>query len=321
MGWKGTLRSISAASRAAERDYQRQRKQELKAQVASDAAESVEEWETHIRDLVSIHTDLADAIDWLKISGLPRPTEPTPSRTYQECAREELTKFKPGLLDFIHGGTNNRRMRLEAKISAAEEKDRKIHSKSMTQYITAISDWRTDTNMACRLLTGEPAAFKEVINEMQSLSNEGLIGTNVSFKFDDNFVHAIPEVHSDEIVPNFRRKQLASGKLSETKMPAGEFNELYQDYVASVALKVAGEIFHVLLLDEIFVTCQSQMLNSQTGHLEITPILSVQFVRNTFMGLNLVSIDPSDSMKNFLHEMNFKRSKGFAPTSPLRPVD
>lgn len=100
-------------------------------------------------------------------------------------------------------------------------------------------------------------------------------------------------------------------------MPVGEFNELYQDYVASVALRVAGDLLNVLPLKEVYVTCVAQMLDSQTGHQELTPILSVQFVRETFLRLNLKHIDPSDSIQNFRHEMKFSRTKGFAPVAQL----
>lgn len=100
-------------------------------------------------------------------------------------------------------------------------------------------------------------------------------------------------------------------------MPVGQFNELYQDYVASVALKVAGDMFQILPLQEVYVTCEAEMLNSMTGHKESTPILSVQFVRRTFERLNLKSIDPSDSMSNFNHVMSFSKTKGFSAIRPL----
>lgn len=103
-------------------------------------------------------------------------------------------------------------------------------------------------------------------------------------------------------------------------MPIGDFNELYQDYVASVALKVAGDIFHILPVEEVFVTCVTSMLNTKTGHKEMTPILSVQAVKETFKRLNLEHLDPSDSLANFNHAMNFKRTKGFQFGEPLKSM-
>jgi hypothetical protein len=62
------------------------------------------------------------------------------------------------------------------------------------------------------------------------------------------------------------------------------------------------------------------MLNPKTGHQELTPILSVQFVRDSFARLNLANIDPSDSMANFNHTTSFKKTKGFTGVEPLKPV-
>lgn len=152
---------------------------------------------------------------------------------------------------------------------------------------------------------------------MQSFTKDDLIGSSVVFEIGEGFLHALPEVHSSDIVPSVRRKQLASGRLSESKMPAGQFNELYQDYVASVALRIAGDLFHIVPLDEIYVTCKAEMLNSSTGHQEMTPVLSVMFLRETMKRLNLKSIDPSDLLQNFKHVMKFKKTKGFEQIEPL----
>jgi len=179
------------------------------------------------------------------------------------------------------------------------------------EYSEELSDWQKDTILAKKLLAGESAAIHEVVKEMQSFSDVEFLGTGIEFMIEDNFIHALPKIHGDEIVPSFRRKQTASGKLSETKMPKGEFNELYQDYVASVALKVAGDLLQILPLNEIYVTCSAIMLNSKTGHQEETSILSVQFVRNIYERLDLNHLDPSDSLENFKHEMKFTKTKGF----------
>ena len=104
-------------------------------------------------------------------------------------------------------------------------------------------------------------------------------------------------------------------------MPKGQFNEIYQDYVASCALRVAGDMFSILPIEEIYVTCLTDMLNPQTGHMEETPILSVQFVRDTFGRLNLDQLDPSEAMRNFHHEMKFTKGKGFAPVPALDPAE
>jgi len=318
MGWKGTMRSIGAAVRAAERDAARQHKIDLKNQQISDAASAVRDWECYIADLLEVHTNLADRMNWRELASRNKPLEPALGSKHSEKAQAKLEGLNHGgFVTRLLGGATKRKLALELALKEAPAKDQADFEKAKSQQIEAVEEWEQDTALARRLITGEAAAIKEVIEEMQALSEEDLIGAAVRFQISDGQLHAIPEVHSDEIIPNYRRKQLASGKLSESKMPIGQFNELYQDYVASVALKVAGDMFQILPLDEVYVTCETTMLNSATGHKEAIPILSVQFVRSSFEMLNLDSIDPSDSMVNFNHRVDFKKSKGFSAIAPL----
>lgn len=321
MGWKGTLRSLAAAARAAERDSQRRQKLALKDQMVSDAADAVDAWEQYVEELVSIHTDLLEPLDWHSIAVKPKPREPVFRRAHRDAASRSIENFKPSFFHIFQGGSGKKRKQLEDALAHASGRDEADHQRAKAQYAQAIADWEADTQLAHRLAQGDAEAIREVIEEFQSFSDQDLVGTSVTLAISDGFVHVKPVVHSDEIVPSFRRKQLASGKLSETKMPIGQFNELYQDYVASVALKIAGDLLRILPLDEIYVTCMAKMLNTQTGHQELTPILSIQFVRETMTCLNLSNLDPSDSLSNFNHAMNFKKTKGFAPITPLRPVD
>ena len=321
MGWKGTLRSVNAAIRAAERESERNHKQLMKEMEIAEAGDAVESWQDYIHDIVSIHANPADNIDWNLTAKSPEPNAPEPSNSFTIDAETRLEKFQPRFWDFLSGGSEKKRHKLEQGLAKALENDRLDFEQRSSKHKQELIDWKNDVALAKRLLAGELSAKKEVIEELQSLASDDLIGSKVSFQLVDDFVHAVPAVHTDEVVPNYRRKQLVSGRLSETKMPKGEFNELYQDYVCSVALRIAGDLFGLLPDNEVFVTCTSVMLDTKTGHHELTPILSVHFVRETFRRLNLFGIDPSDSLSNFNHEMNFKRTKGFSPITPLRSID
>ncbi|MEQ8966640.1 MAG: hypothetical protein RID91_12505 [Azospirillaceae bacterium] len=320
MGWRSTLRSLEAASRRAAKEAERQRKQEAREQMVAEASDAVEAWQEHIDDLVSVHTDLAEAVNWERIAALPRPEEPTAITEEGDRARAALDSFKPRVFDPLIGGSERRRRRLEASLDAAVERDRARSAERLAEYKEALAEWEEDTTLAKNLLLGEPEAVRTVIQEKQSFTENGLIGKEIQFSIGGGYVHAKPEVHDDEIVPRFRRKQLASGRLSETKMPISQRNELYQDYVSSISLKVAGDLFNIIPMDSIYVTCFTRMLNNSTGHIESTPILSVKFVRQTIVSLNLDAIDPSEALRNFNHVMSFKKTKGFARIEPLEPA-
>lgn len=320
MGWRGTLRSVVAASRAIDRENQRRKKEAHKAQMINDAADAVADWEDYIHNLTSLHTDLANHIDWVAMAERPKPLMPRTNPSNERAATAALNDFKPGLFDFLRGGSAKRREALEEAVMRAKERDATALREAGQEHASSLRDWESDAGLAKRVLTGEPEAIKEVISELQSHTDIGMIGTAISFSITDEYVHAMPEVHGFEIVPSFRRKQLASGKLSETKMPISQANELYQDFVASAALRIAGDVFQILPLEEVYVTCMAQMLNTATGHQENSPILSVQVVRQTFSNLRLNDIDPSDSLVNFNHVMRFKKTKGFEPIEPLLPM-
>jgi len=321
MGWRGAVRSMAAAARRAEREAERRRKHYAKQQLIEDAADAVTEWHDHMREIVSLHVDPTDDMDWEAVLREPEPQEPSRTNTREADATARLDAFKPRFWDFLSGGSERRREGLERAIIDARAEDEQAHQQATDAHRIRCAEWKADSAQANRLLSGDVSAQRDVIEEMQSLSEDGLIGTHLSFRISDESLHAIAHVHGDDVVPKVRRKQLQSGRLSESKMPAGEANELYQDYVCSAALRVAGDLFGLLPRDEIYVTCVTDMLDRATGHQAGMPILSVRFVRETFRRLSLGRIDPSDSMRNFVHEMSFKRTTGFSPIAPLQPLD
>jgi hypothetical protein len=71
----------------------------------------------------------------------------------------------------------------------------------------------------------------------------------------------------------------------------------------------------------VIITAKSDLLNTRTGHLEETPILSVAIPRKTLEQLNIEIVDPSDAMENFLHNMKFLKTKGFSGVKQITPSD
>lgn len=94
-------------------------------------------------------------------------------------------------------------------------------------------------------------------------------------------------------------------------MSKSKFNELYQDHICSSVIRIARELFAHLPLEFVRINAMAEVLNSATGHIENQPILSAILPPETINKLNLETIDPSDSMKNFAHNMKFSKTKGF----------
>ncbi|MFP9134010.1 hypothetical protein ACLKZ7_13605 [Shewanella algae] len=327
MGWKGTVRSIGAAVRAAERDAKR-RQRELerqqiqfeKMQELEQAAYEVEVYENHIDVIQSTHKECSPPIDWNKIASSKQPTEPQRGNDNESEARQSLKSYKPGIIDRLLKREEKKRSLLSQKVDEAIKKDEINYKSSVSKWEKDTNEWKESVAIAKSLLDGKAEAKIEAIENLQPFTEISNLGSSLSISvYDNGILEATINVHGTEIVPSETKSLLKSGKLSVKNMPKGKFNEIYQDYVCSCVLRVGNELFSAIPDNLVIVTAVDELLNSQTGHLEDAPILSVAVSRSTIERLNLEAIDPSDSMDNFKHNMSFKKTKGFERVERIDP--
>ncbi|ROS05606.1 hypothetical protein EDC56_1152 [Sinobacterium caligoides] len=319
MGWKGTVRSVGAAVRAAERDakrrareLERQQKEYDKMQELEKAKYEVEVYENHIDVIQSIHKECSDLIDWNKIASSKQPTEPQYSNDNESEARLLLETYNPGFLSRLFRREKKKRSNLSQKIDEAIKEDKECHKSRVSKWEQEVEAWKENTEIAKALLDGKAEAKIEVIESLELFTEISNLGSSLSISvYDNGVLETTINVHGTDIVPNEAKSLLKSGKLSVKNMPKGRFNEIYQDYVCSCVLRVGNELFSAIPDNLIIVTAVDELLNSKTGHLEEAPILSAALSRRGIERLNLEAIDPSDSMANFKHNMLFKKTKGF----------
>ncbi len=328
MGWKGTVRSIGSAVRAAERNAKR-RQRELekkhgqfeKMQELEQASYEVEVYENEIEIIQSMHKDCSDYVDWIAIASFTKPEAPTKESTNEDFANEQLKNYKPGLIDKIFRLEASKLEKLGLNRQSSVEKDDRVYKSNIKEYEVSLKDWNDSTSLARRLMAGEAKAKIESIKELNPFLEILSMGSSVEISVNDQSqVEAIINVHGGDIVPNEVKSLLKNGKLSTKNMPKGMFNEIYQDYVCSCILRVANELFAAIPDELVVVTAVDDLLNSKTGHLEKLPIVSACISRKTLKALNMATLDPSDSMSNFIHNMSFKKTKGFMPV-PRVEVD
>ena len=321
MGWKGTVRSIGAAVRAAERESKRrnrelekQEKALAKMQELERAAFEVEVYENHIDVIQSLHKECSPRIDWVKVANSPKPVKPSCSSERASLARSKLENYTPSFFDKLFRKEEKTRQKLEKDLSLAQQADQKSEEEKFKEWEAEVADWEESSSLSNLLLSGDQSSKIKVIDELNPFAEISDLGSSLSFSVGaDSIMEAEINIHSSEIVPNETKSLLASGRLSIKKMPKGRFNEIFQDYVCSCVLRIANEMFSILPDDIVVVTASDELLNKKTGHLETLPILSVAVSRTTLEKLNMEHIDPSDSMGNFLHNMAFKKTQGFAP--------
>jgi hypothetical protein len=321
MGWRGTLRSMQAAARAAERNSRR-RQHELarrsqaiaKATAVERATYEVEVFRNRLERLVSIHKEGSAPIEWNHISQKAAPNVPQKLASNEESAHERLASYRPGIIVRLLKRADQARLKLEKEIEEGRSRDEVIFKEECARYEQEHKEWVEQREFADRVTRGDLSAYIEVIEELNPFGEISDIGSGVRFAISNpQTVEADISVRGESAVPRESMTLLKSGKLSVKQMPKGEFYRLYQDYICSCVLRVARELFAILPIENVIVSALEILVDSSTGHLQEQPIISVLVPRKTLMQINLDLVDPSDSMKNFVHRMNFKPTSGFKP--------
>ena len=205
----------------------------------------------------------------------------------------------------------------------AKTHDAKRHERVLEEHREATETASRRQSMAKGVLGGDPAAYLEAIREADPFTDIMALGEQIALKSEASwYVEATLSAHAEEVIPSESKALLKNGKLSVKTTPIGQFHELYQDHICSCALRIGRELLTLLPpLQFVFVHVETPLLNTATGHLEATTVLSVALSRKTMSGLNFEMVDPSDSMRNFVHRMEFKKTRGFCPCERLRPSE
>lgn len=186
-------------------------------------------------------------------------------------------------------------------------------------------DWNKDSTIPSKLsslkervLKGDIDAYYEVIEKAEPFDAIVEWGSEFEIGTDSpDFMEVEFNIKADEVLPTSEIKQLSSGKLSEKELTKTSYYDIYQDYVCSVAIRVARDMFALLPVDKVLVHAMNVEVNTATGNEEEVTYLSVIFTRDVFEKINLNKIDPSDSLANFKTNVKFAKTTGFKPVERL----
>lgn len=289
-----------------------------KLEAKEQAAAAVHEHEDYVARLASIHRTCSPATDWQARAASRPPRKPNLSAENESKARLQLERYKPSLLSRLFGQVEKQKDKLAKLIEKGKIADERSFAEQSTKYQQDLTDHQDETAFAERILKKEREAMLEAVKLFEPLSSIGLLGEHLEIRLPAPNVVAVDlNVHGEEVVPKDRAKLLASGKASVKPMPKVEYYRLYQDHVCSAGLRVARELLALVPVDEVIVTAVDNLVDPATGHLKQTAILSFRAPRATMVQLNFDAIDPSDSMRNFLHRMDFSATNGFRPIESI----
>ena len=169
-----------------------------------------------------------------------------------------------------------------------------------------------------RVLEGDIDAYYEVIEAVEPFSELVDFGSQFELGTDNpKLMVAEFNIKEEDVIPDTMVTLTEAGNVSEKKMTKTAYYEMMQDYVCSVMIRIARDMFALLPVDKVIVHAVDNALNTATGNQEEVTYVSVIFDRATFDKINLDAIDPSDSLSNFEYNMKFGKTTGFKPVVKL----
>lgn len=156
--------------------------------------------------------------------------------------------------------------------------------------------WQYYHSMASKILSGDIDTYLQLIYEVNPLDDLLAYGGNFEFGTDD------PRKIEVEFTVN--EDTLSSAK---TRMSTAEYNNLLQDFVCSVCIRIARDMFALLPVAHTIVHA---VLSNET-------VISVDFDRSNLSKVKFGYIDPSDTLLLFRHNMGFSDNTGFAAVDRL----
>ncbi|MDQ0968965.1 hypothetical protein QFZ20_004368 [Flavobacterium sp. W4I14] len=312
--------SYKRAARANARQAREQAKryqQNLKEQIRSDNATAVYTYNNYVNTLVSVHKTCSSKINWNSFLNEPEPIKPKKTKNREEVAAAALNLYKASFFDRLFGTEISKKAKLQLAFDRAVQADLSEFNGNVQKYNEDLEDWKTVKRIAQGVLLDDPIAQRDAISFFEPFTNISQLGTQVNCVINHTGLTINLSVNSLDIVPDYVLTTTTTGKLSNKKMTISRFNELYQDYVCSAAIRVARETFALLPIDCVYVNAIADLLDASTGRIKPQVILSCKFITENLDRLNFERIDCSDAMRNFVHRMSFSKNTGFAAVEVL----
>ena len=226
MGWKGTVRSIGAAVREAERaakrqqrELERQQKQYAKMVELERAAFEVDQYENFIARIVSVHADRSPRINWGAMLKEDPPREPARRHRHEDQANDAFMSFEPSFIDKLLRRVESKSEALGIEIEAAKQRDEADYAQALRGYEKDQAEWEESQALARRVLDGDLEAYAHVVKELGPFTEISDLGSRVAFEFTNKrLIEAEVHVHGEAVIPKESKGLLKSGKLTIKQM-------------------------------------------------------------------------------------------------------
>ena len=282
-------------------NLQSQQRAIKQAQEREQAQYEVAVFENQCELVKSIHKECDDYVDWHNILNSQPPYQLGGIGRRELEAKKKYENHKLKFTDWLFKREEKVYNQLAKEIEAAKEEDRKEYA-----------EWENTVSISEEVINGNIDTYLSVIEEMNPLEDLSEFGSGFEFSTNDpSYIEVEFDAHFKNVIPTEEKRLTQTGKLSSKQMTKTRYFDLQQDYVCSCTIRIARDLFALLPLKTVIIHAYEEKLNTATGYNERVLILSVKIERDILNSLDLNNIDCSDSMANFYHNMQFKKTKGF----------
>ena len=157
-------------------------------------------------------------------------------------------------------------------------------------------EWNYYKARAEAVFNGDLDTYLEIISDVNPFDDLLAYGSGFECGTNDPRVISVRfKVNSETVLP------------PPSRLSSEQYNELLQDYVCAVSIRVARDLFALLPLRHVIV-------DAENGG---SYILSVDFERNEFQRIDFENADASNTVTEFAHRMSFDARTGFTTIETL----
>ncbi|HOA30912.1 MAG TPA: DUF4236 domain-containing protein [Clostridia bacterium] len=267
---------------------------------------AVNNYEYYINLIRSLHKEGLEPIDWQSIAEEEEPFKKGEMGPLQNEAVLRYEEYKPGVLEKVFSSLlAKKKEKLKQHILWAEGEDAKVYE-----------EWENRARFANGIIECNEQVCTTLLDEIKPFSDIEAFCEVRRCNFRKNGIE-IDVIIKKDVVPDHSLSLTKTYKISKKDLTKTTYYDIMQDYVCSLCFRIARDMFAIFHSNTVLVNALKTVLNTSTGYYEDVPILSIKFNRGIFDMLNLDRIDPSDALKNFMHNMEFLKTKGFKPIKKL----
>ena len=198
-----------------------------------------------------------------------------------------------------------KRKGLEQKVVEARQRDQQD-----------LQEWQVRTVLAEKGFGGGSPGICGV-QDGSSLDDIVDLGSNLVLMMDTDRVEVVFQAKSREVIPDTEKRLTVKGNVSTKQMTLTMRNHIYQEYVCSCVLRISRELFALLPVDEVLIHVEGELWIKGGGQKPPETILSVRITRSELAQTHIESLDGSDCITSFPHQMKFLETRGFQSVGRL----